>query len=122
MKDSFQGRRWKGETKKDWKMPEKVIKKLRRAGSHQDTKPENKLNFPLSPSSFQSSVLSTSALGVAPYNTRFSSHGVSSYSCIPYFFSPSLHTPMLSSSFISSFLLAHLLLLFLHSVCLILIF
>jgi hypothetical protein len=29
---------------------------------------------------------------------------------------------MLSSSFISSFLLAHLLLLFLHSVCLILIF
>ena len=28
VKDSFQGRRWKGETKIDWKMPEKEIKKI----------------------------------------------------------------------------------------------
>jgi len=28
----------KGETKKDWKMPEKELKKWRRAGCHQDTK------------------------------------------------------------------------------------
>jgi hypothetical protein len=32
VKDSFQGRRWKGETKKDWKMPEKEIKNGGRQG------------------------------------------------------------------------------------------